>query len=207
MNDNGITEKCLFDLYKDFNTLKLSQRNFINQSDSEFQELGRVLSTDALRLLLKAVNDMESAFWISETIKASWKAHPNISLRIRLDHGIAHLLKKQRVQALDTFQNLIKEDPQYGEAWNMLATCYFMSDQRILSQEAAKAALSVIPEHFQAMSALGMIQSQEHDDDMAANTFRKILELDPWSQVSTKLTECMKHKRTSKGGLDEINEA
>jgi tetratricopeptide (TPR) repeat protein len=196
----------LFDLYTDFNALKLSQRNFTNQGDTELKELGRVLSTDALRVLLKAVNDMDSAFWISEAIKASWKGHPDIALRIRLDHGIAHLLKKQKVKALETFQDLIKEDPQYGEAWNLLATCYFMSDQKDLSQEAAKAALSVIPEHLQAMSALGLIQSQEHEDDLAAMTFRRILELDPWSQVSTKLTECIKPKIAHEEDLDEVKE-
>jgi tetratricopeptide (TPR) repeat protein len=192
--DDNMTEECLFYLYKEMNEFQLSQRGVHNHVNDELQELGHAASIDTLFSLLKSAETMDAAFWIAETIKDSWKAHCSVGYRIRLDDGIACLLQtQQREKALDIFQTLVKDDPLYGEAWNMLATCYYIrSDQRILSKEAAQNALSLLPQNFQAMSILGLIQCDEQQDELAAETFRKVLELDPWSQVSTKLAQCLK---------------
>jgi predicted Zn-dependent protease len=192
-----MTENCLFNLYKELNEFQLSQRGIADHGNGELQELGQATSLETLFFLLKSTATMDAAFWIAETIKHSWKAHPSVAYRIRLDDGIACLLQntQQGDRAVDIFQMLVRDDPQYGKAWNMLATCYSVrTEQRRLAKDAAQTALSLISQHFQAMGILGLIQCDEHQGELAALTFRKVLGLDPWSQVSTKLAQCLQTK-------------
>jgi hypothetical protein len=120
-----MTENCLFNLYKELNEFQLSQRGIADHGNGELQELGQATSLETLFLLLKSTETMDAAFWIAETIKHSWKAHPSVAYRIRLDDGSACLLQntQQGDRAVDIFQMLVRDDPQWRSmeyACNML---------------------------------------------------------------------------------------
>ena len=179
------------DLYEQINALNLAQRGIANVEDSEIQSLGEELSINVLFHFLKLANNIDSATAAEETIKELWKAHPDPAFRLRLDSGVADLLQGNQEKARNTFQQLVLDDPTYGEAWNKASTCYFMLGDMQSSLDAVNEAIDLIPHHFQAMGGLGMIQYETRRYKLAAQSFRECLRLNPWSPVSVRLSACL----------------
>jgi tetratricopeptide (TPR) repeat protein len=190
VDDDDVTEFILKTLYKEICELNLAQRG-LAVKDDDIKDLGELLSTDVLYKFLKLSNNMDSAVVVEETMKELWKSHPDSQLRSRLDSGIADLLRGNREKALITFKDLLEDDPDYGEAWNKVSTCYFMLGDMQLSLEAAEKTMELIPNHFQVMNGMGLIQYETRRYKMAAELFRKSLQLDPWSPVSSRLAACI----------------
>lgn len=190
MDDDDVTEYILKTMYKEIRDLNLAQRG-LDVEDDDIKELGELLSTEVLYKFLKLSNNMDSAVVVEETMKELWKAHPDQQLRSRLDSGIADLLRGNREKALVAFKNILEDDPEYGEAWNKASTCYFMLGDMQLSLEAAEKTIELIPDHFQVLNGLGLIQYETRRYKMAAESFRKSLQLDPWSPVSSRLAACI----------------
>lgn len=77
--------------------------------------------------LLKYTECLEDAFVAEEIIKETWKAHKDKNVRLRLDDGIADLLRGDKASALSIYEKIIEEDPEYLEAHNKKATCHYVS--------------------------------------------------------------------------------
>lgn len=190
MDDDNATEQCLDSVYSEISELNLAQRGLGAKND-EIEEIGESLSTSVLSKFLKLANNMDAAIAVEETMKELWKAHPDPAMRSRLDGGIADLLRGNREKALIAFKELVHDDPDYAEAWNKASTCYFMLGDMQASLEAASKTIEMIPEHFQVLNGLGLIEYETRRYKMAAGTFRKSLQLDPWSPVSSRLAASM----------------
>ncbi len=59
------------------------------------------------------------------------------------------------------------------------------------SIEAAKKVIDLNPLHSQAHAGLGLVYSDLNNHKMAAKSFRRCLQLNPWSPVSSRLNNCL----------------
>ena len=159
--------------------------------DTDLAGIAKMLSLADMFEMLKLADTMDSAIVFEETIKETWKAHGNQELRSKLDNGIADLLRGNKERALTIFNELVQEDSGYAEAWNKASTCYYMLGDMQLSLEAVEHTLDLLPTHFQAMNGLGLVQYETRRYKVAAQTFRRSLNLDPWSPVSARLSACL----------------
>jgi len=192
IDDDGMTEQCLEALHKDISHFYVAQRGLLDQNpDEDLADIAKSLSAEVLFRFLKVSNNLDTAIAVEESIKELWKAHPDTTLRSKLDDGIADLLRGNKEKALVAFKELTVQDPQYAEAWNKASTCYFMLGDMQSSLEAAEEALALLPQHFQAMNGLGLIQYETRRYKLAATSFRQSLQMDPWSPVSSRLAACM----------------
>jgi tetratricopeptide (TPR) repeat protein len=157
--------------------LQVSLREVSNDKDTELADIAKKLSLDTMFEMLKLSDTMESAIVFEETTKEIWKAHQN-------------LLWGNKNRALDTFTEVVKEDPDYAEAWNKASTCHYLLGDMQSSLEAAERTLELLPRHFQAMNGLGLVHYETQRYELAARFFRQILTLDPWSPVSARLAAC-----------------
>mmetsp|Transcript_28098 Transcript_28098/g.39720 ORF Transcript_28098/g.39720 Transcript_28098/m.39720 type:complete len:154 (-) Transcript_28098:326-787(-) len=129
---------------------------------------------------------------VENTLKEVWKAHPDLDTRIQLERGTSELIRGNKQTALSIFLHLVQSvDPNYAEAWNKAATCYFVLGDMQSSLEASEKTLKLLPQHFRAMDGLGLIQYETKRFKMAAMTFRRSLQIDPWSPVSSRLAICL----------------
>ena len=149
------------------------------------------LSLSDLFVLLKATERMEDAIALEEIIKEIFKAHPSEDVRQRLEQGIANVLRGKSEDALEAFQALTEEHSDYAEAWNKIAACEYMLGNMSKSLNAANKAVDLMPQHFQAHNGKGLCEYDQTNYTAAAASFRKSLELDPWSPVSSKLAACI----------------
>jgi tetratricopeptide (TPR) repeat protein len=168
----------------------VSIREVSDDKDTELVRIAKKLSLDTMFAMLKISDTMETAIVFEETIKEIWKAHENQELRLKLDSGVADLLQGNKKRALDTFTQLVEDDPDYAEAWNKASTCHFMLGDMQLSMETAERTLKLLPRHFQAMNGLGLVHCETRKYKLAARLFRQSLALDPWSPVSSRLAAC-----------------
>jgi len=146
--------------------------------------------------LLYVAENLNDAICVQDTIKEIWKAHKDEEMSARLDDGTAELLRGNKEKALTIFDEIIKSDAEYFEAWSKKSTCHFMLGEMEESQEAALTTLDLQPLHFQALNGLGLVFYEKKDYKKALETFRKSLSLDPWSPVSSKLSSCIDMERS-----------
>jgi tetratricopeptide (TPR) repeat protein len=160
-------------------------------TDSTSKGVTDILSLDNLMLLLQSTNSMEEdAIVVEETIKETFKAHSSEEIRYLLNDGIAELLHGHHDRARGIFLEIVKlHDPSYYEAWNKLATCHYMFGDIIPSIEATQEVVWVHqPQHFQALNGLGLAQYECRQYQNAIDSFRKCIQIDQCSPVSSRLT-------------------
>jgi hemimethylated DNA binding protein len=150
------------------------------------------LSIHDLLELLKAADNVEDAASIRDSIKLFGKANPNIELRTQLQYGIDLMVADNYEKARTIFRSIVtKDDPKYIEAWNYLAKSEnFLSLQKD-AFTSAKKVLELNNKDLQAYTQLGILYFQQGEYITAEINFRKCLDLDPWSIVSSKLSECI----------------
>ena len=171
---------------KEFSTLHLASRDGGLAQSHPLYSMASALSLENLLTLLQQMENLNDATTIEETLKEMFKAHSCQETRRRLDDGLADLLRGNKEEALRALTELVEDNPDYAEAYNKKSTCHYMLGQMTESIEAAQAALYLAPLNFQALSGLGLVQYENRKYHLAADSFRKSLEIDPWSPISCK---------------------
>lgn len=159
-------------------------------SSDPLYSMSSALFLDNLLRLLHDTDNLNDAASIEEWCKEVWKAHSNEDARRRLDDGLADLLRDNKKRALATFTKLVEDEPTYAEAYNKKSTCHYMLGQMRESLESSRAALHLAPSNFQALNGLGLVQYETRRYTLAADSFRRSLELDPWGPISSRLAAC-----------------
>mmetsp|Transcript_2089 Transcript_2089/g.6003 ORF Transcript_2089/g.6003 Transcript_2089/m.6003 type:complete len:217 (+) Transcript_2089:1778-2428(+) len=176
---------------EEFCSLHLASRDGGLAESHPLYSMASALSLENLLALLQQIDNLKDAATIEETLKEMFKAHRCEEARRRLDDGLADLLRGNKEDALRAFTKLVEDEPEYAEAYNKKSTCHYMLGQMADSIEAAQASLHLAPLNFQALSGLGLCQYENRKYQLAADSFRRSLEIDPWSPISCKYAACV----------------
>ena len=222
INDYNAFEKCMLALESEINQWHCECSRFQILQQTSAPKLGDVATTtngeSSSRLqkyaisihdmigLLQVAENVDDARSIRETIKLFGKAHPSIELRSKLQNGIDLMVADNCEKARNILRSIVTEgDPTYIDAWNYLANSEnFLS----LSKDAlasAKKASELNRKDFQAYTQLGILHFQQGEYGKAEVNFRNCLDLDPWSIVSSKLSECVDLIKEGEKGKDETS--
>ena len=96
-----------------------------------------------------------------------------------LARGGAALNRGDFKEALDWYNDVIKEDPDFAEGWNRRATLYFMMGEYEASIADIESTLALEPRHFGALSGLGLVNIRLERIDAAIKAFEAALEVNP----------------------------
>ncbi len=231
IDENDCSEKCIEGLESAINqwhcecvrNILLPQPKSPNNDDvdaSTNAESSSVVRKFAISIhdmidLLKVADDSYDTP-IRDAIKLFSKAHPNIQFRTKLQYGIDLIMADNCEKALAVFRSIVTDDdPTYIEAWNYLSNSeHFLSLQsmkhdvsgeqlNVSAFASAKQALQLNEHDLYALSQLGMLHFQKEEYRKAEVYFRKRLDLDPWSIVSAKLSECIDLGKEQESDDDE----
>lgn len=207
INDYNAFEKCLTALEAEINQwhcecarFKLLQPARSSNDDINAAANGKsssVLQKYAISIhdllgLLKVTDNVDDATAIRDTIKLLGKAHPNIQLRSQLQYGIDLMLADNCEKARKILRSIVTDDdPTYIDAWNYLANSENFLSLQMDALASSNKALELNRNDFQAYTQLGILHFQQDEYSKAEVYFRKCLDLDPWSIVSSKLSECI----------------
>jgi tetratricopeptide (TPR) repeat protein len=86
---------------------------------------------------------------------------------------------------------LIKEQPDFAEAWNRRAFLYYTNGEYKKSLEDCQMVIQINPVHFGALHGMGLCCAALGDYSQAIKAFKRALQIQPYSLVNQKLIlEC-----------------
>ncbi len=94
-------------------------------------------------------------------------------------------------QAEESLTELIRDQPDFAEAWNRRAVVYYTLREYEKSRDDCLEVLKLNPIHFGALHGLGLCYAALGNYSAAIQAFRKALEIQPYALVNQKLLlEC-----------------
>ena len=155
-------------------------------ADDQSEKLVKTSSDDTVTLdtlfaELEKATSLAEAQRVERIIWAKWHWHkiPRLSQKLRL--GTMYLQENNFKNALNIFNNIIKEAPAFSEAYNKRATTYFLMKKYDKSLMDIKATLTLEPRHFGALSGMGLIFMTRGDFQKALMAFTAVLKIYPFS--------------------------
>ncbi len=101
-----------------------------------------------------------------------------------LDQGTRLMGENLLDEAGKVFRSLIKNYPDFAEAYNKLATLLFMKGDYSESVFECERTLKLNPHHFGALNGMGMCLFQLARYDEALTCFQKALEIQPYADIN-----------------------
>jgi len=150
--------------------LSLDQRapapNLPHQLDSLFADLSQPE-------LAEPLDAVEGTIW------ALWCSHPDNRAVQRMERVIGGLAQGRFDAAERILDGLVRDYPDWAEAWNKRATLYFLQDRDDESVADIEATLRLEPRHFGALGGFGQICLRREEHVSARIAFEKALQVNP----------------------------
>jgi len=108
-----------------------------------------------------------------------WSRSGDDAVDRRLLHGIEQMHAQDGAGAVDTFTDIIRDRPDFAEAWNKRATVYYLLGEYRKSLADCDEVVKRNPWHFGALSGYGMIYLQLDDPARALQYFERALAVNP----------------------------
>jgi tetratricopeptide (TPR) repeat protein len=116
---------------------------------------------------------------IEREIWRIWYEHENSDIEALLLEGDLKMDRGDFPAALDAFNAVIEQDPDFAEGWNRRATLrYLMGDYRGSIADIDETLVRE-PRHFGALAGLGLVNMQLGEDEQALDAFERALVVHP----------------------------
>lgn len=152
-------------------TLSIAPRVLADQHDSRLP---------ALFDELKATQSEQQAQQIQVRIWDIWAEHPDPEINEKMFFAMDEMGGNQLNLALASFTEIIELDPEFAEAWNMRATTHFLLGNYRQSLSDIMKTLELEPNHFGALSGLGMVYVELDQFFDARNALLRALQINPF---------------------------
>ena len=134
---------------------------------------------DGLFAQLKAATTQAEAAPVEAEIWAIWGEAPDSAAGALLGRAEGDISRRDYTDALDALDTLVRQAPDFAEAWNKRATVRYLIHDYRGSVEDIRRTLALEPRHFGALSGLGLIYLAVDDPKAAARSFEAALAVYP----------------------------
>ena len=148
-----------------------------------------------LNNLFKQLNQTENQDEIRDLIENIWDIWYEVDDPKVIEYfekGIQAMRIRNYPLAVRFFNDLIKEEPNFAEAWNKRATVYFMMGDFDKSMQDIIKTLELEPRHFGALDGMGLIFIHQGQYQEAIDVYDKMLEIFPFSIKTLEKKESIK---------------
>jgi tetratricopeptide (TPR) repeat protein len=109
----------------------------------------------------------------------------------RIDHSQKLLDAGEIAEAEEVLNELIREQPDFAEAWNRRAFLYYSLGNYHKSLADCQMVVQINSVHFGALHGMGLCYAAVGEYGKAIQAFQRALEIQPYSLVNQKLIlEC-----------------
>lgn len=134
---------------------------------------------DALFGRLAKAPDQVAASETEDLIWGLWMQHPNDAAEETLDQATRLIAERQYRDAEAMLTRLIRDFPEYAEAWNKRATLYFLMGEDAKSVHDIHRTLEIEPRHFGAICGFGQLCLRHARREGALFSFGQALRVNP----------------------------
>jgi len=130
---------------------------------------------------LKTAPDAKAAQATADRIWRIWSENPDNQLLTKaLNEGVAQMNAGRLREAERLFTSVIEADPDFAEAWNKRATVYFLMGAYDLSKRDIAQTIAREPQHFGALSGLGLVETHIGNYEAALKAYEKAAAIHPF---------------------------
>lgn len=135
---------------------------------------------DVLFSALKVSDTVESSRVLESQIWAIWLEPPlGSEIGYILRDGMEAMQTGRPADALEAFDKVTKDEPDFAEGWNKRATVFYMLGDLQRSAADIQRTVALEPRHFGAWSGLGLVNLALGDKQAALKAFDAALEIHP----------------------------
>jgi tetratricopeptide (TPR) repeat protein len=113
--------------------------------------------------------------------------------------GIDAMSSGRFVDAIEHFDRIVAIAPDFAEGWNKRATAYYLNEELGESVRDIQRTLELEPQHFGAISGMGLIFLKRGDPLGALDAFEAVLEIHPHSRGTRLRVEVLKQVLMGQG--------
>ena len=135
---------------------------------------------------LAITKDQQEIETLTNQIWRIWHEIDDPKITRAFETGVQMMNLGFHSRAIDYFDKVIFEMPNFAEAWNKRATVHFMMGNFDLSMRDISKTLELEPRHFGALDGMGLIFIHLNQPEKAIDIYDKMLEIFPNSN-STKM--------------------
>jgi tetratricopeptide (TPR) repeat protein len=128
---------------------------------------------------LQTTSSATEAAGIERRIWEIWGESDDPEAGQLMREGTVAMAEGQYRAALDRFDRLVEEVPDFAEGWNKRATVYYLMGNYPASVLDIERTLQLEPRHFGALSGLGLIYDAIDDPAAALRSFEAALAINP----------------------------
>ncbi len=128
---------------------------------------------------LQTTSSATEAAAIERRIWRIWGESDDAAVGQLMREGVVAMAQGQYPAALERFDRLVEEVPDFAEGWNKRATVYYLMGNYSASVLDIKRTLELEPRHFGALSGLGLIYDAIDDPAAALRSFEAAVAINP----------------------------
>jgi tetratricopeptide (TPR) repeat protein len=130
---------------------------------------------------LKRASSGDEAGAIEAKIWTIWLQANDPAIDKLMAQGSDSMGNQDYAAAMQSFNAIIAQKPDFAEGWNKRATLYYLMGDFQHSLADIDRVLELEPRHIGALSGLGLVNMQLERDEAAADAFQRVLDIDPQS--------------------------
>ena len=161
-----------------------------DQNDPELPALFERLQQD---LTPQEAAEVDRRIWIL------WLHSEDKTVNRLMAQGMIAMQRGALDRALERFNEIVEQAPDFAEGWNKRATVLYMMGRHRESVADVQSVLNLEPRHYGALSGLGMILVAIGREEEALEWLRRALEVNPYLDgvrlLADQIGERLKGKR------------
>ena len=152
-----------------------------------FTASAQVLPGRTVPQLLAELSDPEArdVEGLQNEIRRRWSQSGSAAVDFLLMRGDQAMEGGNLIRAVDHFSAAIDHAPDFAEAWNRRATAYYLQGEYGLSIADVRVTLALNPQHYGALTGLGIMLETIGDYDAALSALRAANAINPHQQGVT----------------------
>jgi tetratricopeptide (TPR) repeat protein len=145
------------------------------------KRLGDVgLASDADALLARlADDDMQVRAAAAEAVWRAWGRTGDLAVDAQYKRGVQQMTAGDVDEAIATFSLLVRNKPDFAEAWNKRATAFYLRGDFRRALKDCDQVFKLNPRHFGALAGASQIHARLGQPEQALVLFKRALAVNP----------------------------
>lgn len=143
---------------------------------------------------LQETSDPVDAAGLQQRIWQIWIESEDSASSQLMRRGMSAMASGDHDVALEAFDSLVEQAPDFAEAWNKRATVYYLLGRLDESVQDIQQTLELEPRHFGALSGLSLIYDAVEQPEAAIRSLEAALEINPHLQGSQERIDELRDK-------------
>ncbi len=166
------------------------------------KRLGDVgLASDADALLARlSDDDMLVRAAAAEAVWRAWGRTGDAAVDTQYKRGVQQMMAGDLVEAIATFSILVRNQPDFAEAWNKRATAHYLRGDFQRALKDCDQVFKLNPKHFGALAGASQIRARLGQPERALELFKRALAVNPNMDDAAEMIRILQRQIDAKRG-------